>query len=122
MRGGMGSNRPMSPYEEEEEGYVSGDYDDQPFFELSKIRVKLHYADDVHGMTITPELSWEDFRSRIALKFNKDADRLGMKFRDEDGGRVTLRDDSDFELAIETVREVARGKPGGKLEVWVVDE
>ena len=32
---------------------------------------------------------------------------LSMKFKDEDGGKVSLRDDSDFELAIETAREVA---------------
>ena len=40
---------------------------------------------------------------------------------------VTLRDESDFELAVETAREVAKaGKGGGggsegKLEVWCQD-
>ena len=44
-----------------------------------------------------------------------------MKFKDEDGGKVTLRDESDYELAIETARESAKGKPEGKLEVWADD-
>ena len=51
---------------------------------------------------------------------------LGMKFQDEDGGKVSLRDDSDFELAVETAREQSRAgvRPGaeGKLCVWLVEE
>ncbi|KAL5532069.1 hypothetical protein ACEPAF_5633 [Sanghuangporus sanghuang] len=126
-RGGAG--RPMSPYEEEEEGYVSGEYDDPPvLYELTKIRVKLHYADEVRGMTMPPEISWEEFQAKVYKKFEKRpppssnmGGELGMKFRDEDGGTVSLRDDSDFELAIETARELAKGRAEGKLEIWVTD-
>ena len=115
------SARAMSAYEEEEEGYVSGEYDDQPY-ELSKIRVKLHYTDDVRGMTMGPDLPWEDFLAKVAQKFGKkSSNELAMKFRDEDGGKVSLRDDSDFELAIETAREMAKGRAEGKLEIWVAD-
>jgi len=104
--------------DEEEEGYGSGDYDDGPF-DLVKIRVKLHYEDDVRGMALTPETPYEEFVDRVTAKFGKL--RLGLKFKDEDGGKVTLRDDSDYELAIETAREHARGKPEGKLEIWCTD-
>jgi hypothetical protein len=125
-------------YEEEEEGYGSGEYDDGPF-ELTKIRVKvcvhrltrpiplsrpgyqLHYQDDVRGMAITPEMHYDEFADRVMSKFGKPYNGLGLKFKDEDGGMVTLRDESDFELAIETARDSAKGKPEGKLEIWCVD-
>lgn len=109
----------MSSYEEEEEGYVSGDYEET--FELVKIRVKLHYQDDVRGMAIGPEMSWEEFCARVAQKFDRAYESLNIKFKDEDGGKVSLRDDSDFDMAIETARELAKGKPEGRLEMWVAD-
>ncbi|KAH8115417.1 hypothetical protein DFH11DRAFT_1543505 [Phellopilus nigrolimitatus] len=118
---GRGQSRSgMSSYEEDEEGYVSGEYDDGPF-ELTKIRIKIHYQDDVRGMTLTPDTPWEEFVQRVTQKFNKRLDGLTMKFKDEDGGKITLQDDSDFELAIETARELAKGKAEGKLEIWLVD-
>jgi hypothetical protein len=46
---------------------------------------------------------------------------LGLQFRDEDGGMVTLQDESDFDLAVETAREHAKGRPEGKLEIWCKD-
>lgn len=109
----------MSPYEEEEEGYVSGEYDEA--FELAKIRVKLHYQDEVRGMTMTPDMPFDEFVERLTQKFDRAFDSLGMKFKDEDGGKVSLRDDSDFEMAIETARELAKGRAEGKLEIWVSD-
>ena len=72
-------------------------------------------------MALTPETSYEEFVDRLTAKFNKPIDGLIMKFKDEDGGQVSLRDDSDYELAIETAREHARGKPEGKLEIWCQD-
>lgn len=107
-------------YEEEEEGYASGDYEDGPY-EMTKIRVKLHYQDDVRGMAIDAQMPFEEFIDRITTKFGRSFDGLGMKFKDEDGGRVTLRDEMDYELAIETAKESAKGKPEGKLEIWCTD-
>lgn len=111
--------RPKTTYEEEEEGYVSGEYDDP--FELSNIRVKLHYQGDVRGMTLTPDISFEEFVERVTSKFGTAMDGLGLKFKDEDDVKVTLRDGSDYELAIETVRASAKGRPEGKLEIWCTD-
>lgn len=113
-------SRAQSTYEEEEEGYVSGEYEDGPF-ELIKIRIKLHYQDDVRGMALTPETSFEEFMDKVTSKFGKPINGLGLKFKDEDGGKVTLRDESDYELAIETARESSKGKPEGKLEIWCTD-
>ncbi|KAJ7928502.1 NADPH oxidase regulator NoxR [Mycena leptocephala] len=114
------SRRIQSAYEEEEEGYASGEDFDGPF-ELIKIRVKLHYDDDVRGMALTPETPFEDFMDKVTAKFGKDINGLTLKFKDEDGGKVSLRDESDYELAIETARESSKGKPEGKLEIWCTD-
>ncbi|CCO29285.1 hypothetical protein BN14_03293 [Rhizoctonia solani AG-1 IB] len=117
------SRRPTRGYEEEEEGYVSGDYEysDAPF-EMTKIRVKLHYKDDVRGMAISPDMRFEEFLEKVSAKFGRQLGALGLKFKDEDGGRVSMRDDSDYDLAIETAREAARGRAEGKLEIWCFDE
>jgi len=117
---GRAPSRIQSTYEEEEEGYASGDYEDAPF-ELVKIRVRVHYQDDVRGMTLTPDTPFEEFMEKITIKFDKSINGLGVKFKDEDGGKVTLRDESDYELAIETARESSKGKPEGKLEIWCTD-
>jgi neutrophil factor 2 len=72
-------------------------------------------------MTLTPDTPFLDFMDRVMAKFHKEAHGLNLKFKDEDGGRVSLRDESDYELAIETARESAKGKAEGKLEIWCVD-
>lgn len=113
-------SRIQSSYEEEEEGYGSGEYDDGPQ-EMNLIRVKLHYQDETRGMTLAPDTPFDEFIDRITTKFEKSFKSLGMKFKDEDGGMVTLRDESDFELAIETARENSKGKAEGKLQIWCKD-
>lgn len=72
-------------------------------------------------MTLSPETPFREFLDKVTAKFQKDINALGLKFKDEDGGKVTLRDDSDYELAIETARESAKGKSEGKLEIWCTD-
>ncbi|KAF8506381.1 hypothetical protein JB92DRAFT_3122153 [Gautieria morchelliformis] len=116
-----GSGGRSAMYEEEEEGYVSGDYDEGPL-ELVKIRVKLHYKGDVRGMALAPETTFDEFVERVTGKFSKPLNGLGFKFKDEDGTHVSLRDDSDYDLAIETARESTRGKSEGKLEIWCTDQ
>lgn len=107
-----------SVYDDDEEGYVtgSGEYDDM--YELVKIRVKIHCDGDVRGMALDPAVSFVEFKQRVAAKFETSAESIMLKFRDEDGGKVSLRDESDYELAIETARESSKGRPEGKLEVW----
>jgi hypothetical protein len=104
----------------EEEGYGSEEYDDGPL-ELTMIRVKLHYQDDIRGMTLTPDTPFPDFMDKVMAKFYKEAHGLDLKFKDEDGGKVSLLDESDYELAIETARESAKGRAEGKLEIWCID-
>jgi neutrophil cytosolic factor 2 len=105
-----------SVYDEEEEGYGSGEWDEM--YELMKIRVKIHFDGDVRGMTLDPEMPFAEFRQRVADKFKMSPQAMMLKFRDEDGGKVSMQDASDYDLAIETARESAKGRPEGKLEVW----
>ncbi|KAJ6497760.1 hypothetical protein C8R45DRAFT_926400 [Mycena sanguinolenta] len=134
------ARRVQSAYEEEEEGYASGgpariggfertslgvsftgpasgeDFDVP--FELIKIRVKLHYDDDIRGMALAPETPFEELMDKVTAGGSRSS---LLKFTDEDGGKVSLRDGSDYELAIETARESSKGKPEGKLEIWCMD-
>ena len=98
---------------------MSGEYED--LFEMVKIRVKLYYREEVRGMALLPETPYEEFVEMVSRKFGVVVGALGMKFKDEDGGKVSLRDESDFEMAIETARELAKGRAEGKLEIWLQD-
>ncbi|KZO93930.1 hypothetical protein CALVIDRAFT_546511 [Calocera viscosa TUFC12733] len=97
------------------------DLDFEEVFELIKIRVKLHYRNDVRGMAISPSIGFDEFVDRVTRKFERPFDRLEMKFDDEDSVHVSLKDESDFDLAIETARESAKGRPEGRLQVWLSD-
>jgi len=107
-----------SVYDEDEEGSMMGSGEWDEMYELTKIRVKIHFEEEVRGMALDPETPFPEFKRRVADKFEMNPQSLALKFRDEDGGKVSLRDESDYELAIETARESAKGKPEGKLEVW----
>ncbi|KAF8639564.1 hypothetical protein AX17_001466 [Amanita inopinata Kibby_2008] len=108
------------PSYEEEEGYGSGEYEEIPY-DLQKIRVKIHYQEEMRGMAISSDTTFVEFVDKLTSKFNRSLTGLGIKFKDEDGGQVSLRDESDYELAIETAREAAKGKSEGKLEIWCAD-
>lgn len=102
---------------EDDEAYGSGEDLEYPPAELSKIRVKLHFKEDVRGMAIPPDMPYNEFSERVRTKFGTAKAPL-MKFADEDGAKVSLVDSMDFELAIETAREGAKGKAEGRLEIW----
>ncbi|KAI9571706.1 hypothetical protein HD554DRAFT_2168957 [Boletus coccyginus] len=104
--------------DDEDDGFVTGECDE---FEMANIRVKLHYQGDVRGMTIPPTTSFNDFVERVTTKFGTSLTGLSMKFMDEEGTKISLRDESDFELAVETAREGAKGRSEGKIEVWCID-
>lgn len=134
------TTRRVTVYEDEDgdDGFVTGEYDE---FEMANIRVKvcpcgclvrenaeankpflqLHYQGDVRGMAIPPTTSFREFAERVTSKFGTSLTGLAMKFADEDGTKISLRDESDFELAIETAREGAKGRSEGKIEIWCVD-
>lgn len=99
----------------EEEGYGS---DEEGPVKMKKIRVKIYYNGDVRGMSILPTISLFDFVDRIRGKFDLDA-TPSMKFKDEDGVQVSIKDEDDWEAAIDEARANSKGKDEGKLELTV---
>ncbi|KAJ7730535.1 hypothetical protein B0H16DRAFT_1773831 [Mycena metata] len=82
---------------------------------------RLHYDDDLRGMWLKPETSFEEFMDRVTTKFDKEINSLTLEFKDAAGRKMSLRDESDWEIAIETAREGAKGKPEEKLVIWCTD-
>lgn len=118
-RKGTSMSRRTRSYEEEE-GYVSGsggDYDEVSF-EATKIRVRLRFKKDLRGMAILPDISCEDFMDKVCAKFGREYGDLSIKFVDDDGAKVTIMDESDFELAIETARAAALKGKESRMEIW----
>lgn len=98
--------------------------------DISTIRVKLHYQDDVRGMTLSASTTLPTLSTRVAAKFGSAPEALKLKFVDEDGVKISLRDEEDWGLAIETAMSAGRsggtsrgGGRGveGRLEVWCED-
>lgn len=74
-------------------------------------------------MAFTPQTTFDEFVDMLTSKFNKRWGGLRLKFKDEDGGKISLKDEMDWDMAIEVAREsVGRmGKAEAKLEVWMED-
>lgn len=109
-------------YEEEEEGYGSGDYEDgSNYSDCIKIRVKVRFGDEIRGMALTPDVPFLDFMGMLSTKFGIPVRKLEVKFKDEDGGRVSLKDEMDYEMALETAKEGVNGKAEGRLEIWCAE-
>jgi len=102
-------------------------------FELKRIRVKVNFNNDVRGMVIPPDLTFSEFLERVCAKFNYEIGGLRLKFEDEDGTKVSLRDEGDWDMAVETVRDsggvssasssAGSVKPGeGRLIIWCEED
>lgn len=72
-------------------------------------------------MAVNCATPFDEFMNSVSSKFQKDVNGLALKFEDEDGVLVTLRDESDYDLAIETAKEISRGRINGRLAVWCAD-
>jgi hypothetical protein len=71
-------------------------------------------------MLILPDISCDEFMDKVCNKFGREYGDLSIKFADEDGARITIIDESDFELAIETARNAASKGKESRLEIWYV--
>lgn len=69
-------------------------------------------------MTLSPTLTFDEFLDKVSAKFNRSPSAIFIKFADEDGNKISLVDESDYDLALEIARDSAKGKPEGKLQVW----
>ncbi|KAJ7858268.1 NADPH oxidase regulator NoxR [Mycena olivaceomarginata] len=105
--------------DEDEEGYASGeDFDGPSRSKLNTIRIRIHHDGDVRGMMLSPDTPFDEFMDKLTSRFGS---TVTIKFVDEDGIKVSLRDQDDYELAVETARQSSKGKREGKLEIWCTD-
>jgi hypothetical protein len=135
------SSRPAYIDEEDEDEYDGSDVDDADFEMVSrsktrrrsparsttssgrggtggKVRVKVH-ASDTRYVFITPNTSMRDFVQSIREKFG-----LRQNFKVEikdDGDMITMADEDDLDMAIQTAKGLARkeGTDVPKMEVWL---
>ncbi|EIW70575.1 hypothetical protein M231_04434 [Tremella mesenterica] len=109
----MSSVMTMSRYEED------GVSENGSFYDMVKIRVKVHVGSLTRGMSISPTDNFPDFLDAIRAKFPDLTSDVGVRFRDEDGDMLSMQDEGDFEAAIDVARVMAKGRQEGKLEIWV---
>jgi len=85
--------------------------------DMRKIRVKVHLNDDTRYIMIGPSIEYGDFESKIREKFSIKS-RLRIKMQD-DGDMITMADQDDLEMLLQSVRSMARKERAemGKMEV-----
>ncbi|KAH7077942.1 hypothetical protein BKA63DRAFT_275130 [Paraphoma chrysanthemicola] len=136
------SRRPAYIEEEDEDDYDGSDLDDAEFEMMSrqksrrrsparsarsggssrtvggKIRVKVH-AGDTRYVFITQETTMREFWQSIKEKFGV-RNNFKVEIKD-DGDMITMADQDDLEMAIETARSEAKRENSdmAKMEVWV---
>lgn len=102
-----------------ESKYDDGVSETGSFYDMVKIRVKVHVGKLTRGMSISPTDSFADFLDAIRAKFPEMTDEPNIRFKDEDGDTLSMQDDGDFEAAVDVARVMAKGRAEGKLEIWV---
>jgi hypothetical protein len=73
-------------------------------------------------MSLRPSDTLSVFLDALRSKMDDGAGVAVVRFRDEDGDMVTLRDEGDYEAAVDVARAMRRGGgrgEEGRLEVWV---
>lgn len=92
----------------------------KPKVDMRKIRVKVHFIDDIRYILIpTPTLDFDDFESRVREKFGIKG-RMKIRIKDmEDEDMVTMGDQDDLDMLVTAVKSTARKERSemGKLEV-----
>ncbi|SCV68726.1 BQ2448_847 [Microbotryum intermedium] len=84
--------------------------------EMSKVRVKLTYENDTRAMSIKPEVTLQQFQERVKYKFQA-RNVPSMKYKDVEGGLISIVDEDDWETAMDSACEVTAGRAEGKLEI-----
>jgi hypothetical protein len=85
--------------------------------DMRKIRVKVHYNDDTRYIMIGPAIEYGDFESKVREKFSIKS-QLKIRMQD-DGDMITMGDQDDLEMLLQSVKSVARKERNemGKMEV-----
>jgi hypothetical protein len=66
--------------------------------------LQIHVAGDIRVMTFSADTAFNHLVLRLAAKFDKVADQMQLKFEDDVGDFVSLKDDDDLEWAVDCAR------------------
>ncbi|GAA5997417.1 uncharacterized protein JCM10292_000247 [Rhodotorula paludigena] len=104
----------------ENAGAIENSFEDRgdQVAERSKIRLKLRFAGETRAMNISPQVSLGEFVERVRRKFGSEQN-LPIKYRDSDGGLVSILDADDWECAMDQACDSTDGKNKGRLEILV---
>ncbi|WWC62247.1 uncharacterized protein I303_104843 [Kwoniella dejecticola CBS 10117] len=119
---GGGLTRTMSLATSSRESNYEGASEAGSFYDMSKIRVKVNYGTHKRGMSIMPSHTYKSFLQMLCTKFPEiSSGAMDVKFKDEDGDILSMRDEGDFEAAIDVARILGEsaGRGEGRLEIWV---
>ena len=91
--------------------------------ELRQVRVKVHAAEDVRYVAVSPSSTYKEFTERVKDKFGLGR-RFKIKVKDDDmpdGDMITMGDQDDWEMAMQTVKQTARKQriDQGRLDVSI---
>ena len=79
---------------------------------------QIRYNDDIRAVVISSQVNLYEFRNLLCDKFEI-PDAFKLRFRDEEGDQVSLKDDGDWDAALDYARVTAAGRPEGRLDVWL---
>ncbi|WWC69852.1 uncharacterized protein I206_103795 [Kwoniella pini CBS 10737] len=122
MGQGMGLRRTTSLATSNRESNGEGNSEVESFYDMVKIRVKVNHGIHKRGMSIMPFDTFESFIKMLYKKFPEiKIEEMNIKFKDEDDDILSMRDESDFETAIDVARILGenKGRNEGRLEIWV---
>jgi hypothetical protein len=93
--------------------------------EMRKIRCKVHANEDTRYIMLQADaplgVDFGEFESKIREKFGVKS-ALKIRMRDpDDGDMITMGDQDDLEMLIQSVRALAKREKSemGKMEVWI---
>ncbi|WVQ79645.1 hypothetical protein IAT38_001745 [Cryptococcus sp. DSM 104549] len=118
-RSGMGLKRVPSFAGTESSYREDGSSEAGSFYDMVKIRVKVHYGTLKRGMSVVPDQTYDDFAAALRVKFPEIGGTMAVRFKDEDGDMLSMQDEGDFEAAVDVARVLAKGRAEGRLEIWV---
>ena len=118
MRGGSAAAAPLPPRAYSRRASTATAAAAAAAADVRKIRVKVH-ADDTRFVSVAAAVEFAELVDQIRAKFGLREDfKVMMK---DDGDLITMADQDDLEMALETAKEGARweGSDTGKMEVSI---
>ncbi|OLL25170.1 Neutrophil cytosol factor 2 [Neolecta irregularis DAH-3] len=122
------THRQKAPRRTDDQSDYEEDYNEPDFemirkIECQKVKVRIHFANEIRALVVPIDIEFDKFRRRIIDKLEIKC-RIKVKARDEDGELIVLGDNEDLEMIMFAAKEEARRKRVelGRIEVWCLEE